>query len=147
MRQEKDNGFVISDDKVLLQRDKVYQYLSQDSYWAKEIPRAVFEQSVENSLCFGAYIGMEQVGFCRVISDFATFGYLADVFVSSDYRSRGISKKLMASVMSHPKLQTLRRIVLVTADAHELYRQYGYTNLSQPQNFMEFHRPNVYQSV
>ena len=135
---------VISTDKSKLDLESIYQFLSQESYWAKGIPYDVFSRSIEHSLCFGAYLGQLQVAFARVITDFATYGYLADVFVLPEYRQQGISKKLMEAVIAHPQLTGLRRITLATSDAHGLYKQFEFRPLAKPEIFMELHRPNLY---
>ena len=113
------------------------------SYWARGIPFAVVRQSVRNSLCFGLYDGERQVGFARVVSDRATFAYLADVFVLESHRGRGLGKLLMAAVIAHPELQGLRRWMLATRDAHALYAQYGFTPLRAPESFMQLYDPDV----
>lgn len=116
------------------------------SYWAAGIPRETVARSIEGSLCFGVYDGSAQVGFARVISDFATFAYLADVFVLESHRGRGLSKMLMDAIVAHPQLQGLRRWMLATRDAHGLYAQYGFTPVKSPDRWMERHDPDVYRS-
>ncbi len=135
--------YSITTNKQLIDLDYVHSFLQQ-SYWAKDIPRQVVERSIEGSLCFAVLHRARQVGFARVITDQATFAYLADVFIDPQYRGRGLSKWLMASILEHPKLQGLRRFMLATRDAHGLYRQFGFTPLPQPENIMLRHRPNVY---
>ena len=120
--------------------------LLRSSYWAKEIPRAIVEKSIQNSLCFGAYLAGRQVGFARVITDFATFAYVADVFVVPLHRGRGISKKIMQAIVAHPGLQGLRRLLLATHDAHGLYAQFGFQPLAQPEHFMTIFKPSIYQN-
>lgn len=132
-------------DPARLERDMIYHYLSQQSYWAAGLPRDVFERSLAGSLCFGVYVAGKQVGFARMITDQATFAYLADVFVLPDWRGRGISKALLAHILAHPGLQGLRRMLLATADAHGLYAQYGFTALSGPERMMERLDQQVYQ--
>jgi len=122
----------------------IHRYLSEESYWAKGIPRELVERSIANSLCFGAFDGEAQVGFARVVTDYATFGYLADVFVLPSHRGRGIAKELMRAVMSHPALHPLRRWHLVTRDAHTLYAQFGFTPLDVPERHMSIANPNAY---
>lgn len=114
------------------------------SYWAKGIPAATVEKSLENSLCFAVLDGDRQIGFARVISDRATIAYLADVFVLPEYRGRGLSKWLMECIISHSELQGLRRWILATLDAHGLYEKFGFTPLKRSKMFMERHNPNVY---
>ncbi len=134
----------ISTDRADADVDVVHGYLSQDAYWSKNIPRAVVQKSIENSYCFSAFIENKQIGFARVVTDAATFAYLADVFVLPEFRGHGISKKLMQSVQSHPELQGLRRWMLMTADAHRLYESYGFTALAKPDRAMEISKPDIY---
>lgn len=134
-------------DPARLERDMIYHYLSQQSYWAAGLPRAVFERSLAGSLCFGVYVAGKQVGFARMITDQATFAYLADVFVLPDWRGRGISKALLAHITAYPVLQNLRRMLLATADAHGLYAQFGFTALSRPAYMMERLDQQVYQRL
>ena len=124
--------------------DIIHRYLSEHSYWAKNIPREVVERSIENSLCFAAHDGGELVGFARAITDYAVFAYIADVFVLESHRGRGISKMIMKTIMEHPKLQVLRRWSLVTSDAHGLYRQFGFQDVEKPEKYMEIVRKNPY---
>lgn len=121
----------------------ILQFLAS-SYWAKGIPAATVEKSLAHSLCFALLDGDRQVGFARVMSDRATFAYLADVFVLPGYRGRGLAKWLVECVLSHPDLQGLRRWMLATRDAHGLYERCGFTPLKQPEVFMERHNPNAY---
>lgn len=137
-------SYEISTDKTRLDIDLIHRFLAT-SYWAAEVPREIVERSIEHSLCFGAYLGGEQAGFARVISDFATFAYLADVFVTPEHRGRGVSKLLMQTILDHPDLQGLRRFVLATKDAHGLYAQFGFEPLATPSDFMTIHRPGVYR--
>ena len=117
------------------------------SYWAKNIPFETFERSLENSLCFGVFTELnEQAAFARMITDYATAAYLADVFVVEGHRSRGVGKWLMQQIVEHPKLQGLRRITLATRDAHGFYQQFGFTSLNKPEIFMELWNPDVYSS-
>jgi GNAT superfamily N-acetyltransferase len=135
--------FLITTNKSKLNLDAIYGYLSQ-SYWAKGIPRDVVVRSIQNSLCFGIFSGADQIGFARVITDCATYAYLADVFVLEQYRGRGLSKWLMECIVAHPQLQGLRRWTLATRDAHRLYAKFGFKPLAKPDNFMELHDPEVY---
>ena len=128
--------FLISTDRAKLDLDVIHKFLTH-SYWAAGIPRATVARSIENSLCFGVYDDSNQIGFARVISDFATYAYVADVFILEPYRERGLGKELMASVMAHPQLQGLRRWSLATRDAHGLYAQFGFTALENPSRSME----------
>src|SRR6266498_623668 len=136
--------FLVSTDPVRLDIEFIHAFLS-NSYWAAGIPREVVERSIANSLCFGVYEGDRQVGFARVITDYATFAYLADVFIIESHRGRGLSKFLMECIAQHPKLQGLRRWMPATRDAHELYARFGFTPLTKPDRFMELHNPDVYK--
>ncbi len=136
--------FLISTDRSKLDLDAIHRFLTR-SYWAEGIPRETVARSIENSLCFGVYNGGEQVGFARVVSDFATYAYLADVFVLESYRGRGLAKELIATIMAHPELQGLRRWSLGTRDAHGLYAQFGWTSVENPaRTMMEIADPDVY---
>jgi GNAT superfamily N-acetyltransferase len=134
----------ISTDKSRLDVDLIHRWLSEESYWAKNIPRATVERSIEHSLCFGAYDGDAQVGFARVVTDRAVFAYVGDVFVLASHRRRGVSKQLMEAIRSHPELHGLRRWHLLTRDAHALYAQYGFRALDNPLRHMEIFVPDVY---
>jgi GNAT superfamily N-acetyltransferase len=136
-------GFTITCDPAKIDHVVVAEFLAS-SYWAQGIPAATVQKSLANSLCFALLDGDRQVGFARVISDYATIAYLGDVFVLPEYRGRGLSKWLMECISSHPELQGLRRWILATRDAHGLYEQFGFTPLSKPEVFMERHDPNVY---
>jgi 5'-phosphate synthase pdxT subunit len=136
-------GYEISDDPARLDLDVVHGFL-RECYWARGIPRALVERSVRGSRCFGVYHGGEQVGFARVITDAATFAYLADVFILPAHRGRGLAKRLLARIKSHPELQGLRRWLLGTRDAHGLYRQFGFAPPSDPSLWMEIHDRDVY---
>ncbi|HEY0654915.1 MAG TPA: GNAT family N-acetyltransferase [Chryseosolibacter sp.] len=138
------NDFCISTDKTKLDIDSIYRFLSTKAYWSLNIPRTTVEQSIQNSLCFGVYLNDKQVGFARVISDYATIAYLGDVYVLEEYRGKGLSKWLMETIVGHPNLQGLRRWILLTGDAHGLYRQFGWTELADPTRWMERHNKNVY---
>jgi GNAT superfamily N-acetyltransferase len=130
------DGYLISTDASMLDLEVVHAYLSR-SYWAAGVPEDVVRRSIENSLCFGVYRGEEQAGFARVVTDRATFAYLADVFVLEEHRGQGIGKWLVEVILSHPDLQGLRRWMLATRDAHDLYRRYAFTELARPGIFME----------
>jgi GNAT superfamily N-acetyltransferase len=142
------DNILISTDKSKLRLDLIHDYLSNHSYWAAGIPMETVQKSIENSIAFGIYLsendGTKQVGFCRIISDLATYAYLADVFVLEGYRGKGLSKLLMETILKHPDLQGLRRWVLATRDAHGLYAQYGFTPLDKPENFMQIKVENPY---
>ena len=137
--------FVISADPARLDLDVIHTFLT-NCYWAKGIPREVVERSIEHSLCFGIYhVSGGQIGFARVISDFATIAYLGDVFVLDSHRGRGLCKWMMECIMQHPDLQGLRRWILLTRDAHGLYSKFGFTPLKAADRYMELHRPDVYK--
>jgi GNAT superfamily N-acetyltransferase len=144
MNEPRRDDFVISTDKSRLDRALIQDFLSR-SYWAKGIPREIVDRSIENSLCFGLYHGEKQVGFARVITDFATFAYLADVFVVEDSRAEGLGMRLMNVVMEHPSLKNLRRWMLVTRDAHGLYQKFGWRSLTNPERTMEIVDPDIYE--
>jgi GNAT superfamily N-acetyltransferase len=133
----------VSTDPARLDLDLIHGFLAE-SYWAKGIPRATLERALRGSLCFGAFEGGRQVGFARAITDFATFAYVADVFVVPEARGRGVGKALIGSMRAHPELQGLRRWVLVTRDAHGLYAQHGFTGLAAPERLMESVDLDVY---
>src|ERR1700742_4954107 len=135
--------FEVSTDPARIDLLKVHEFLT-NSYWAKGIPLETVQRSIENSICFGLYFAKEQIGFARVITDRATFAYLADVFILEAYRGRGLSKWLMDCIVAHPDLQGLRRCMLATRDAHKLYAQYGFTPIQKPDRWMEKHDPDVY---
>ena len=137
-------AFTISTDRSKLDRGAIHDFLA-GSYWAKGIPRDVVDRSIDGSLCFGLFEDGRQVGFARVITDFATFGYLADVYVLESHRSRGLATWLMESILAHPELQGLRRWMLVTRDAHPLYRKVGYRELAHPERIMEMTFPEIYE--
>jgi GNAT superfamily N-acetyltransferase len=130
--------FVISSNAARLDLVWVHTYLANQSYWARGISYQVFQKSVENSLCFGVYYKIEQIGFARVISDFATFAFLADVFIAENQQGKGLGKWLLACVLGYPELQDLRRWMLLTKDAHGLYEQYGFTPVKRPGDVMEW---------
>lgn len=138
-------SMTISTDKTRLDLDMIHAFLSK-AYWSEGIPRDVVERAIANSLCFGAYTEEgKQVAFARVITDTATFAYLADVFVLPEFRGQGISKQLMEAYTAHPELQGLRRHLLATGDAHTLYQKFGFTSINEPEMLMMRHAPNVYQ--
>ena len=145
LEKRRDN-YLISTHRARLDLNAIHGFLAS-CYWAKGIPREVVARSIEHSLCFGIYEGGgAQVGFARVVSDFATVAYLGDVFVLESHRGRGLSKWLMQCVMEHPALQNLRRWILLTRDAHALYSKFGFTPVKAPERYMELHQPNVYET-
>jgi GNAT superfamily N-acetyltransferase len=135
--------FEISTDPARINVEAVHEFLT-NSYWAKGIPMETVRRSIEHSICFGMYFAQDQIGFARVISDRATFAYLADVFILPAYRGRGLSKWLMECIVAHPDLQGLRRWMLATRDAHKLYANYGFAPVQKPDRWMERHDPDVY---
>jgi GNAT superfamily N-acetyltransferase len=136
----------ISTNKSLLDPSVIHGFLT-NSYWAKGIPYENVEIRLKNALCFGVYDGENQIGFARVISDYESFAYLADVFILETHRGQGLAKRLMQTVFAHPDLQNLRRIMLATADAHGLYRQYGFKELKSVERWMEKVDLTVYERV
>jgi GNAT superfamily N-acetyltransferase len=164
-------AFLISTDPARLDLDPIHNFLT-NCYWARGIPKDVVARSIEHSLCFGIYDestaefadraesarpfgGLSagsgtprsvQVGFARVISDFSTIAYLGDVFVLESHRGRGLGKWMMECIMQHPALQRLRRWILLTRDAHQLYAKAGFTALKAPERYMELHNPDVYET-
>ena len=137
--------YTISTDKLKIDRAVVHEYLCNQSYWAEGIPMEIVQRSIEHSLCFGIYYNDGQVGFARVISDYATFAYLGDVFILNNHRGKGLSKWLMQVIMNYPDLQGLRRFLLTTKDAHSLYAQFGFVPYPQPERMMTINRPSLYK--
>jgi len=136
--------FLVSTDRARHDLDMIHGFLT-NCYWAKGVPRVVVERSIEHALCFGVYDGSgAQVGFARVIRDFATTAYVGDVFVLDTHRGRGLGKWLMECITQHPALQGLRRWILTTRDAHGLYAQVGFAPVKSPERYMELHDPHVY---
>jgi len=140
------DGYDISTDPTRLDIAAVHAFLTR-AYWSVGIPIATVERAVANSLCVGAYLGTEQVGFARVVTDKSTFAYLADVYVLEAHRGRGLSKRLMQAVVAHADLQGLRRFMLATRDAHGLYRQFGFKELTHPSRLMEILDLDVYRAA
>jgi len=138
--------YTVSCDPTRLDRTVIANFLAS-SYWAGGIPRATVDKSIEHALCFGVFEGQRQIGFARVVTDYATFAYLADVFVLEEHRGRGLGEWLIECVVGHPELQGLRRWVLATRDAHPLYAKFGFTPLKSPERFMELHDPHVYDAA
>lgn len=136
-----EKGFLISTDKNLLQLPYIYNFLTEQSYWAKGLPLQKFEISIQQSVCFGIYHLSKQIGFARVISDNSTFAYLADVFIDKEYRKQGLSKWLVQTILKHPDFKGLRRWLLATADAQNLYKKFGFGQLNQPERFMQIFTP------
>jgi GNAT superfamily N-acetyltransferase len=137
-------NITISTDPYRLDVKLVHEFL-KTAYWCENIPIEVVKRAIAHSLCFGLYEFGHQVGFARVVTDRATFAYLADVFIVESHRGRGLSKRLMQAIVGHPDLQGLRRWSLLTRDAHGLYEEFGFTSLSQPERHMEIFNPDAYK--
>jgi GNAT superfamily N-acetyltransferase len=137
------NDYRLSDDRAELDLDLIHGFLSQ-TYWSPNIPRETVERAIEGSHVVGAYDDQGQIGFARVITDHATFAYLADVFVLPDQRGKGIATAMVRHLQDHPALQGLRRWLLVTRDAQPVYARLGWTPITGPERFMERHDPDVY---
>jgi GNAT superfamily N-acetyltransferase len=139
------NNFSISTDKNKLDLNYIHQFLTE-SYWAEGIPIEIVQRSVEGAMCFGVYDRENQIGFARVITDKATFGYLADVFIDPNYRGKGLSKWLMETIMNHPDLQGFRSWQLATRDAHGLYEKFGFKPLDNPERIMRKAVLDIYKA-
>nr|WP_218901418.1 GNAT family N-acetyltransferase [Paraburkholderia bryophila] len=124
----------------------IYTFLTQQTPWAKGMPRDTFERAVAGSLCFGGYLDGRQIAFVRLVTDQATFAYLCDVFVLPEYRGKGVASALLKHIFASPSLAGLRRIVLVTSDAHHVYAPHGFTGLANPERYMELHNPAIYKT-
>lgn len=135
--------YEISSDPARLDTRAIHAFLSK-AYWSLGVPLSVVERAVRNSVCVGAYTGASQVGFARVVTDKATFAYLADVYGLEDHRGNGISTRMIEALMQLPELQGLRRMILATRDAHGLYERFGFKHLAVPARFMELHNPDPY---
>ncbi|OLE54359.1 MAG: GNAT family N-acetyltransferase [Acidobacteria bacterium 13_1_20CM_3_53_8] len=135
--------YLISTEPARLDIEFIHNYLSTQTYWATGRPLNVVKRSIENSLPFGLYHEEKQIGFGRVVTDYATFAWIADVFVLDEYRGQGLGKWLMEAMVSHPDLQGFRRWVLATKDAHGLYHRFGFMELKRPERWMERHDPNT----
>jgi GNAT superfamily N-acetyltransferase len=140
------DDYSISTDRSRLNLELIHNYLSTETYWASGRSREVVQRSIENSLPFGIYKEAEQVGFARVVTDYATFAWIADVFILPEHRGRGLSKWLMEVMIEHPQLQGFRRWVLATKDAHGLYEKFGFITLHRPERWMERPDPNMKES-
>ena len=138
------NQFTITTDKEKFDVEFIHSFLTR-SYWAEGISKEVIKRSIEGALCFGLFENDKQIGFARMITDKATFAYLADVFIIEEYRGRGLSKWLMEVIMSHPSLQGLRRMMLATKDAHGLYQKFGFTALNNIDRWMQINDPDIYK--
>jgi GNAT superfamily N-acetyltransferase len=136
--------FQITTDKSMLDVLLIHRFLSEHSTWARKIPKSVVVKSIDHSLCFGGFLSGAQIAFARVISDYATFANLVDVFVLPEHRGKGYSKLLMSAVFAHSELQGLRRFTLATGDAHGLYAQFGFRAPLRPESMMERFSPEIY---
>jgi GNAT superfamily N-acetyltransferase len=146
VREWHQGEFTISTDRSLLNIETIHRYLSNDSYWAQGRAMETVQRSVDNSFPFGLYHDKKQIGFARVVTDYATFAWVADVFVLPDYRGQGFSKWLMDVILAHPELQGFRRWVLATKDAHTLYQRFGFIPLHKPERWMERPDPSMQES-
>lgn len=138
--------YTITTDASRVDIPYVHSFLS-NSYWAAGIPVETVQRSVNGSMCFSVFKNEQQIGFARMITDKATFGYLADVFIDENYRGQGLSKWLVEVIMNHPDLQGFRRLMLATRDAHELYRKFGFSALTNTDRWMAIHYPDVYKKL
>ena len=139
-------NYVISTDQSRLELKVVHDFLTNTSYWAKGRSFETVKRAVENSLSFGLYENDRQIGFARVVTDYATFAWLADVFVLDEFRGQGLGTWLMEVILSHPQLQGFRRWTLATKDAHEIYRRFGFAELKRPERWMERRDPQTQES-
>lgn len=139
--------YIVSEESARLDVEAVHAFLTR-SYWSPGISRAIVERAIANSLCFGLYApDGSQVGFARLVTDHATFAYLCDVYVLEAHRGLGLGKALVRAVMAHPATHGLRRILLATRDAHDLYLQHGFVPLARPERFLEINRPTIYRAM
>ena len=136
--------FTISTERERLQLDAIHKFLSKESYWASNRTKEQTERAIKNSLPFGVYKGENQIGFARVVTDYATFAYLGDVYILNEFRGQGLSKWLMEVISNHPELQGFRRWILATKDAHTLYEKFGFHELTHPERWMEKPAPDAY---
>ncbi|MBY5993266.1 GNAT family N-acetyltransferase [Ferrimonas balearica] len=138
-------SYRISTDPQRLDRDAIHRFLSQEAYWCLGIPRRTLDTALDHSLCFGLYQDQHQVGFARLITDHATFAYLADVYLLPAHRGQGLARWLIQCVLAYPGVASLRRLLLVTKDAHGLYRPHGFAPPAQPAHLLTRHRPDAYR--
>lgn len=142
--ERRDGDIIVSTNRALLQLGTIHRYLSEESYWAPERTAEQTATAIKNSLPFGVYKGENQIGFARVVTDYATFAYLGDVFILPEFQGSGIGKFLMRTILEHPDLQGFRRWILATKDAHALYEKYEFAALRHPERWMEKCAPNAY---
>ncbi len=136
---EKKKGFWITTDKSLFDLSTIHNFLSR-SYWAKDRDLQTVGSTIEHSLCFGLFDGNRQIGFARVITDYTTLGYIADVFVLPEYQGKGLGSYLMESILNSPQLKSIKRFMLATSDAHAFYQKFGFKKLQNPEIYMEMRR-------
>ena len=140
------SDLTISTNRTELDVPMIYRFLSEQSSWAVGISRALVDRAIENSMCFGGYVDGRQVAFARVVTDFATFGNLVDMFVLPEYRGRGYASEMLATILAHPSLKSLRRFTLATSSAPGLYEKFGFCAPQRPETLMERYFPNIYLS-
>ena len=143
--EAKFENYLLTTDKSKMDSVAIHDFLSNHSDWSKNIPFEIVKTSIDNSLNFGLFYKQQQIGFARVISDLSTIAYLGDIYIIEAYRGKGLSKKLMSFVMTHPNLQGLRRWILLTSTADWLYKKYGFNKLKQPELYMELHQAGLYK--
>lgn len=141
------DGYIITTDKSLLKPQQIHVWLSTEAYWSKDIPFSLVKQAFDHSFCIGILKGEKQIGYARLVTDYASFGYLADVYVIEEHRGKGLSKKMLSVIMELEWVKGLRRIMLATLDAHELYKQMGFVSTAFPERFMEINRPAIYEKT
>ncbi len=141
------NDYTISTNKDKLDIRSIHEFLAKETDWANGIPMITLKTSIENSLNFGLYYKDKQIGFARIISDYSTIAYLGDVYILKEYRGKGLSKWLINEIMKHPNLKGLRRWILLTDTAEWLYKKFGFTEIANPEFYMEKHNPNVYNGI
>jgi GNAT superfamily N-acetyltransferase len=150
VKEARKGTFLLSTDKAKLDLSYIHEFLSRKSYWAVNVPKEIVERSINHSFSVGVYDTdqnkITQCGFARVVTDYATFGYLADVFIDERYRNKRLSRYLMEFIFSMEELKGFRRMILATRDAHGLYAKFGFTLLKSPEKFMEIHRPDAYKT-
>jgi GNAT superfamily N-acetyltransferase len=146
MQWQRDD-YCVSDDPLRLDLAMIHGFMAGESYWAAGISEPIMARAMANSLCFGLYRGEVQAGFARVVTDRATFGYLCDVFVAREHRAAGLGKWLVQCVLEHPDLRGLRRVCLMTRDAHALYGALGFKPMPDPARYLEIHRPDAYRAT
>lgn len=147
MKQEKKDGFHIKTDFENMDIEAIHKFLSTESYWAKDIPLKTVSTALKNSFCIGLFEDEKQIGFARLVTDYATFGYLADVYILKEYRGKGLSKMMIKYIMKLEFVQGLRRTLLATLDAHSLYSQFGFESPENPERLMEIKRNNPYKDA